>query len=56
MFSSYQGITIASGSAIENAKALNYSISEEGSMKILEAPGGYKFLLTDKVPLNRKGT
>lgn len=30
-------------------------MSEEGGLKVVEAPGGYKYFLTDKVPLSRKG-
>lgn len=47
----FLGLTINSKSIIENAAKNNYCIKEENDMKVIEAPGGYKFFLKDE-PVN----
>lgn len=48
-------MTIGSSKAIENAKALDYPMKDEGSLKVLEAPGGYKYLLSEKCSSDKAG-
>lgn len=43
----FLGLTIQSRNAINNARKYDWPIKEEGSSKVVEAPGGYKFYLVD---------
>jgi len=44
----FLGLTIQSKEAIENAKKLNWPITQEGETHVVEAPGGYRFYLLNK--------
>merc|ERR1711915_740281 len=43
----FQGITIQSSEVLERAKTVGWPIIEEKGRLILEAPGGYKFIILD---------
>ena len=43
----FQGITIQSSEVLERAKLIGWPIIEEKGRLILEAPGGYKFIIID---------
>ncbi|CAH0390606.1 unnamed protein product [Bemisia tabaci] len=50
----YLGITVRSKQAIENAKKNGWPLKEENGVKVVEAPGGYKFfLLNEEQPTNK---
>uniref|UniRef100_A0A6M2DL71 Putative glyoxalase n=1 Tax=Xenopsylla cheopis TaxID=163159 RepID=A0A6M2DL71_XENCH len=44
----FKGITIKSREALERAKALDWPIKEENGVKVLEAPGNYKYYILDE--------
>ncbi len=43
----FQGITVHSKQAIENAAKCSWPSQTEGDMTVVEAPGGYKFFLVN---------
>ncbi|KAK4300685.1 hypothetical protein Pmani_027138 [Petrolisthes manimaculis] len=42
------GLYIDSSEALERAKAADWPVTKEGEHSVLEAPGGYKFFISDK--------
>lgn len=44
----FLGLTIRSKEAIERAKAQGWPLKEESGLHVLEAPGGYRFLLVNE--------
>jgi hypothetical protein len=44
----FLGLTVRSKEAIEKAKAQSWPLKEENGLHVLEAPGGYRFLLINE--------
>ena len=44
----FRGITIKSKEAIERARKNNWPVSEENGLTVLQAPGGYKFIIINE--------
>jgi hypothetical protein len=52
----FLGLTIRSKEAIERATTQGWPLKEEGGHHVLEAPGGYKFLLINEPQPLDKGS
>jgi hypothetical protein len=51
----FLGLTIRSKEAIERAKVQGWPLKEESGLHVLEAPGGYRFLLINEPQPTHKG-
>jgi hypothetical protein len=51
----FLGLTIRSKEAVERARAQGWPLKEEGGLHVLEAPGGYRFLLINEPQPTDKG-
>jgi hypothetical protein len=51
----FLGLTIRSKEAIERAKVQGWPLKEESGLHVLEAPGGYRFLLINEPQPTGKG-
>lgn len=51
----FLGITVQSSETLGRAAAADWPVKEEGGIKYVEAPGGYKFYIIDKPQPTDKG-